>query len=150
VAPSNKMETGDDFEFRDQSHLIVALGTRHRTEASPFKRSCSREQDREIDGLIDVLAKRAPSAALQTIGSAAGSEIGPTWRVGGAEPNRCVRFLRIAEGPGAVTVGRKCCGTIETPERAICAILCHEVKRHPSASGNVTSLSCSPARLVLW
>src|ERR1700687_5599052 len=75
-----KMETGYDFEFRDRSHLIVAQGTRHRTEAPPFKQSCSREQDREINGLIDVLATRTPSAALQTIESAAGSEIGPTLR----------------------------------------------------------------------
>jgi hypothetical protein len=35
------------------------------------------EQDSEINGLIDVLATRIPSAALQTIESAAGSEIGP-------------------------------------------------------------------------
>src|ERR1700687_4028419 len=76
-----KMETGYDFEFRDRSHLIAALGTRHRTAAPPFKRSCSREQDREINGLIDVLATRTPSAALHTMKSAAGSEIGP--RVGG-------------------------------------------------------------------
>jgi hypothetical protein len=65
-----KMETGSDFE---RSHLIAALGTRHRTEAPPFKRSCSREQDSEIDGLIDVPATRTPSAALQTIESAARS-----------------------------------------------------------------------------
>jgi hypothetical protein len=70
-----RMETGSEF---DRSHLIAALGTRHRTAAPPFKRSCSREQDREINGLIDVLATRTPSAALQTIESAAGSEIGPS------------------------------------------------------------------------
>jgi hypothetical protein len=64
---------------------IVALGTRHRTEAPPFKRSCSREQDREINGLIDVLATGTPSAALQTIESAAGSEIGP---IAGVHPRR--------------------------------------------------------------
>ena len=67
---------GNWLGFRDRSHLIAALGTRHRTEAPPFKRSCSREPDREINGLIDVLATRTPSAALQTIESAAGSEIG--------------------------------------------------------------------------
>jgi hypothetical protein len=63
-----KMETGSDFAIG----LIAALGTRHRTAAPPFKRSCSREQEREINGLIDVLATRTPSAALQTIESAAG------------------------------------------------------------------------------
>ena len=42
------------------------------------KRSPSREQDREINGLIDGLATRTPSAAHQTIESAAESEIGPT------------------------------------------------------------------------
>jgi hypothetical protein len=47
---------------------IAALGTRHRTAAPPFKRSCSREQDREINGLIEALATRTPSAVLQTIG----------------------------------------------------------------------------------
>jgi hypothetical protein len=36
------------------------------------------EQDREINGLIDVLGTITPSAAIQTIKSAAGSEIGPT------------------------------------------------------------------------
>jgi hypothetical protein len=41
-------------------------------------RSCSRERDREINGLIDVVGTRIPSAALQTIESAAGSEIGPS------------------------------------------------------------------------
>jgi hypothetical protein len=69
-----KMETGSDF---GRSHLIAALGTSHGTEAPLFKRSRSREQDSEIDGLIDVLGTRAPSAALQTIESAVGSEIGP-------------------------------------------------------------------------
>src|SRR5262249_35646299 len=41
-------------------------------------RPCSREQDREIDGLIVVLGTRIPSAALQTIECAAESEIGPS------------------------------------------------------------------------
>jgi hypothetical protein len=41
---------------------------------------CSREQDREINGLIDVLGTRTPSTDLQTIESAAGSEIGPISR----------------------------------------------------------------------
>jgi hypothetical protein len=41
------------------------------------KRSCSRKQDREINGLFDVLGTRTSSAALQTIENAAGSEIGP-------------------------------------------------------------------------
>jgi hypothetical protein len=45
------------------------------------KRSCSREQAREINGLVDVLGTRTPSAALQTIESAAGSEIGPSHRL---------------------------------------------------------------------
>jgi len=42
------------------------------------KRSSSREQDREINGLIDGLGTRIPSAAHQTTESAAESEIGPT------------------------------------------------------------------------
>jgi hypothetical protein len=66
-----KMETGSDF---DRSHRIAALGTRHRTEAPPFKRSCSREHESEIDGLIDVPATRTVSAALQTIESATRSD----------------------------------------------------------------------------
>jgi hypothetical protein len=41
------------------------------------KRSPSREQGREINGLIDGLGTRTPSAAHQTIESAAESEIGP-------------------------------------------------------------------------
>jgi len=45
--------------------------------ALPFKRSTTREQDRETNGPVDVLGTRAPSAALQTIEHAAGSEIGP-------------------------------------------------------------------------
>src|SRR5262249_50420169 len=43
-------------------------------------RPCSREQDRELNGLIVVLGTRIPSAALQTIESAAESEIGPRHR----------------------------------------------------------------------
>jgi hypothetical protein len=35
-------------------------------------------RSREINDLIDVLATRTPSAALETIETAAGSEIGPT------------------------------------------------------------------------
>jgi hypothetical protein len=42
------------------------------------KRSPSREQGREINGLIDALGTRIPSAAHQMIESAAESEIGPT------------------------------------------------------------------------
>jgi hypothetical protein len=41
------------------------------------RRSWSREQDREIKGLIDVLGTRTQRAALQTIEIAAGLEIGP-------------------------------------------------------------------------
>jgi hypothetical protein len=46
------------------------------------KRSPSREQGREINGLIDRLGTRTPSAAHQTIESAAESEIGPrSWEL---------------------------------------------------------------------
>jgi len=45
----------------------------------PASLSSSREQGREIKGLIDVLGTRTPSAALQTIANAAGSEIGPRY-----------------------------------------------------------------------
>jgi hypothetical protein len=41
------------------------------------KRSCSREQDRETNGLIAALGTRSHSAAAQTIESAADLEIGP-------------------------------------------------------------------------
>jgi hypothetical protein len=44
----------------------------------PTSRSSSREQDGELNGLIDALGTRTPSAAHQTIESAAESEIGPT------------------------------------------------------------------------
>ena len=60
--------------------LRIRLGSdqgRSRCLVALSKRSCSREQDREINGLIAVLGTRTPSAALQTIESAAGSEIGP-------------------------------------------------------------------------
>ena len=43
------------------------------------KRSPSREQGREINGLTDALGTRIPSAAHQTIESAAESEIGPNF-----------------------------------------------------------------------
>src|SRR6266404_1303079 len=52
-------------------------GNKTGSEALPVERSSSREQDREINGLIDALGTRPRSAAGQTIGSAAGSEIGP-------------------------------------------------------------------------
>ncbi len=53
-------------------HLAARVKKPVVTHESP----CSREQDREINGLIDVLTTRTKSAALQTIESAAGSEIG--------------------------------------------------------------------------
>jgi hypothetical protein len=53
-------------------------GNKARTEALPFKRSSSPEQDRKINGLIDALGTRTQRAAVQTIESAAGSGIGPT------------------------------------------------------------------------
>jgi hypothetical protein len=42
-------------ETARKHHFIAALGTRHRTEAPPFKRSSCREQDREDNGLVDAL-----------------------------------------------------------------------------------------------
>src|SRR5947209_13396651 len=52
-------------------------GNKTCSEGLPVERSSTREQDRERNGLIDALGTRHRSAALQTIGSAAGSEIGP-------------------------------------------------------------------------
>ena len=76
MAIFKNMETVCDFGIG--LDLIAGLATRHGMEAPPFKRLCSREQDREINGVIDVLATRNPSDALQTIENAAGSEIGAT------------------------------------------------------------------------
>jgi hypothetical protein len=59
--------------------------------ALPFKRSSTREQDRETNSPVDVLGTRTPSAALPTIESAGGSEIGPIpdlMRLGGAGGRR--------------------------------------------------------------
>jgi hypothetical protein len=72
-----EMETRSDFAI---GLISSPRWERDTSEAPPFKRSCSGEQDREINGLIDVLATRTPSAALQTIESAAESEIGPSHR----------------------------------------------------------------------
>ncbi len=68
------------------------------------------EQDREINSLIDVLGTRTPSAALQTIESAAGSEIGPNSPDSGARKaqlpslravRRCASTLRSHSRPGS-------------------------------------------------
>ena len=56
----------------------VATRCEQDTEALPFKRSSSREQDKEINGLIDALGTRHRSAAVRVIENAAESEIGPT------------------------------------------------------------------------
>jgi hypothetical protein len=55
-------------------------GNKTCSEGLPVERSSTREPDRERNGLIDALGTRHRSAALQTIGSAAGSEIGPSER----------------------------------------------------------------------
>jgi hypothetical protein len=60
--------------------LRIRLGSdqgRSRCLVALSKRSCSREQDRETNGLIAALGTRSHSAAVQTIESAAESEIGP-------------------------------------------------------------------------
>ena len=54
-------------------------GNKTGSEALPVERSCSREPDRERNGLIDALGTRTRSAALQTIKNAAEPEIGPTF-----------------------------------------------------------------------
>ena len=54
------------------------LGTRPSTRGLLASLSSSQEQDRETNGLINGLGTRTPSAAHQTIESAAESEIGPT------------------------------------------------------------------------
>jgi hypothetical protein len=55
----------------------TVLRIRRGRDQGRSSRSCSRERDREINGLIDVQGTKIPSAALQTIESAAESEIGP-------------------------------------------------------------------------
>ena len=61
-------------------------------------RSCLREQDREINGLIDVLGTRTPSTALQTIENAAGFKIGPSWAlIAKADNARRVKSLATAQ-----------------------------------------------------
>jgi hypothetical protein len=77
--------------------------------ALPFKRSPSREPDRERNGFTDALGTRAWSAAVQTIEIAAESEIGPDhgmtryelWKKARAH---CVTLSRSAvyEYPGGV------------------------------------------------
>jgi hypothetical protein len=60
--------------------LCIRLGShqgRSRCLVALSKRSCSWEQDRETNGLIAALGTRSSSAAVQTIESAAESEIGP-------------------------------------------------------------------------
>ena len=68
-----------------------------RTRRLPASLSSSREQDREINGLIDAPGTRTPSAAHQTIESAAGSEIGPTpllWHPARSSPLNPPHFTR--------------------------------------------------------
>jgi hypothetical protein len=70
-----EMETGSDF----------AIGL----ISSPRS-----EQDREINGLIDVPARRTPSAAVQTIESAAGSGFSRTFGDSGRQPAGQSSFSR--------------------------------------------------------
>jgi hypothetical protein len=68
--------------------------------------------------------------------------------VGGAEPNGPVRLPNVTSGSSSVTPCRHRFGAVQTPERAVWAVLCHEVKRHPFARGDAASLRGSAARLV--
>ena len=75
-------------------------------DAYPTSLSSSREQDRETNGLINAPGTRNPSAAHQTIESAAGSEIGPTrYPLAPHRPHRtvCLRRRRAAPFPSALT-----------------------------------------------
>jgi hypothetical protein len=67
------------------------LGTRPRRLLASI--SSSREQDRETNGLISAPGTRTPSAAHQTIESAAESEIGPTFSQAVNDPAECQRLL---------------------------------------------------------
>ena len=66
---------------KSSGRMLVAFSSgaiKTRKRRLPASLSSSREPDRETNDLIDALGTRTQSAALQTIESAAESEIGPT------------------------------------------------------------------------
>ena len=65
-------------ENKTERQTVSSVRREQGPRALLTKRSPSREQGREINGLIDRLGTRTPSAAHQTIESAAESEIGPS------------------------------------------------------------------------
>ena len=86
---------------KSSGRMLVAFSSgaiKTRKRRLPASLSSSREQDREINSLIDAPGTRTQSADLQTIESAAGSEIGPT--IAGVECGRGQLRL-LAGGPEA-------------------------------------------------
>ena len=71
-----------DSQGKSSGRMLVAFSSgaiKTRKRRLPASLSSSREPDRETNDLIDALGTRTQSAALQTIESAAESEIGPTY-----------------------------------------------------------------------
>jgi len=67
-------------ENKTERQTVSSTRREQETQALLTKRSSCREQDRETNGLFDAPGTRNPSAAHQTIESAAESEIGPSER----------------------------------------------------------------------